>query len=379
MVGNNAGIALAVLIVSQIPTLEFLCCSDDAINALNEHHLLVVPPYQMTPPIITKDPRFLAGRTLVKSGRTTEGAIDIFATLLEECIHKYGPVSLEAASCYYEYGNALLRASSDQEEVKKQEGPVNNLAAEAAERRVKENIANPAAAEGKSIVETNVDDDDGHSNDNNNDDDDDDDNDEDDDDFHLACEMMENAWSIIDQYTETNPTTSWILEQQPRILIGIADVLLLLKRYGDAVDAYTRALPLREAAIQNYHKEDLTVDRLRASRHVVEANVMIADALLSCPSNQSVITTETNIVLVTADEKEYYTQGYYDKARDGLQETVVLMGEMAAKGIDLGTEKEDVCFISTLLMGVGERLAEIEELKQDEKVDLSMNKKRRIK
>lgn len=325
----------------------------------------------MTPPIITKDPRFLAGRTLVQTGRSTEGAIDIFATLLEECIHKYGPVSLEAASCYYEYGNALIRASSDQEEVEKEEEPAKSLAAAAAERRVEKDFVKPAAAEVETIVEIDFDDHDEHCNDDNNDNDGDDD-------FLLACEMMENAWSILDQYTETNPTTYWISEQQPRILIGIADVLLLMKRYGDAVDAYTRALPLREAANQKYHKEDWTVDHLRASRHVVEANVMIADALLSCPPNQPVMTTETNIVLVPAEEKEYYTQGYYDKARDGLQETVVLMGQLAAKGIDLGTEKEDVCFISTLLMGVGERLAEIEELKQDERVDLPMNKKRRI-
>jgi tetratricopeptide (TPR) repeat protein len=350
----------------------------------------------MTPPIITKDPRFQAGRTLVQTGRTTEGAIDIFATLLEESISKYGPVSLEAASCYYEYGNALFRGAAvkypresqldhdDHDAVEKPLDP-KMAAFMAAEKRSKGVTAttttieqgttteldplveklqqkeSPAVLAAAAVDET-VDQEDTEeekneqSQDNGNDDNDD---------VHLACEMMENAWSILDQYMETNPCTAWLTEQRPRMLVGIADVLLVLERHGDAVDAYTRALPLREAILQDFDKNDLSLDRLKASRQVVEANVLIAEALLACEPGHDVVTTETNTVLVTAAEREFYTQGYYDKARDSLQDTVFLMGQIAAKGVDLGNEKEDICFISTLLMGVGEKLAELEELKLD--------------
>lgn len=34
-------------------------------------------------PPVTRDPRFKAGRTLVQTGRATEGAVNMFATLLE--------------------------------------------------------------------------------------------------------------------------------------------------------------------------------------------------------------------------------------------------------------------------------------------------------
>jgi hypothetical protein len=352
----------------------------------------------MTPPIITKDPRFQAGRTLVQTGRTTEGAIDIFATLLEESINKYGPVSLEAASCYYEYGNALFRGAVKHQNEKQLDDNDDDYdddddghaavekphdpklaAVMAAEARAKLAAATvtvteqdatepkPLAAKlqekeppGVVVVET-VDQEDAEEAENEQNQDGDDD----DDDVHLACEMMENAWSILDQYMETNPITAWLTEQQPRILVGIADVLLVLERHGDAVDAYTRALPFREAILQDFDKDDLSLDRLKASRQVVEANVLIAEALLSCEPGQDVVTTETNTILVTAAEREFYTQGYYDKARDSLQDTVFLMGQIAAKGVDLGKEKEDICFISTLLMGVGEKLAELEELKHD--------------
>ena len=67
---------------------------------------------------------------------------------------------------------------------------------------------------------------------------------------------------------------------------------------------------------------------------------MIAEELLACPPDQDVITTESQDVLVKAPERVDYARGYYDKARDELQETVLLMGALAAKGIDLGEEKE---------------------------------------
>lgn len=36
-------------------------------------------------PPVTRDPRFKAGRILIQTGRANEGAVNIFATLLEVC------------------------------------------------------------------------------------------------------------------------------------------------------------------------------------------------------------------------------------------------------------------------------------------------------
>jgi hypothetical protein len=39
----------------------------------------------------------------------------------------------------------------------------------------------------------------------------------------------------------------------------------------------------------------------------------------------------------------------------------LLMGQIAAQGGDLGNEKEDVCFVATMVMGVGTNLAQLDE------------------
>ena len=93
---------------------------------------------------------------------------------------------------------------------------------------------------------------------------------------------------------------------------------------------------------------------------VCEANVLIAEELISCPEGIDVVTTETKSLIVSAKEKISYARGYYDQARDALQETVVFMGSLP-RNVDLGREKEDVCFLATLVMGVGESLAAIDE------------------
>ena len=183
---------------------------------------------------------------------------------------------------------------------------------------------------------------------------------------------METAWSILDQYSE-NPAsydnnnkdyTAWDKEQAPRFLTGTRDVLSALQRHADATDAYCRALGHRQEHLVEFSDDEtgsLTVNFLQCRRRLVETNVLIAKELLACPSDQDVITTESQDVLVKAPERVDYARGYYNKARDELQETVLLMGALAAKGIDLGQEKENVCFAATLVMGVGTNLAEIDE------------------
>ncbi|KAL3934257.1 MAG: hypothetical protein SGARI_003471 [Bacillariaceae sp.] len=182
--------------------------------------------------------------------------------------------------------------------------------------------------------------------------------------------MMENAYSILDVYEESKSNNSdnkkyakWVKDQIPRVLLGIGDTLSFLQRHADAADAYSRALELRQALLQTFsaQQDDFVIQHLVAHRRVVEATVLIAEELLACPPDADVVTTETQSLIVKKEERISYATGYYDKARDALQEAVFFMGQLAARNVDLGREKEDVCFLATMVMGVGESLAAIEE------------------
>jgi tetratricopeptide (TPR) repeat protein len=326
-------------------------------------------------PIVTRDPRFAAGRKLVERGMAEEGAVDIFATLLEETTQKYGTASVESAPAYYEYGNVLLRVAMKQqqrEEEEKEEAESNDAktasardaAAQAAERRNQASSSStpdgedkkPAAIPGK---------------DNQNDDkemieeEEENEDPEDSNDVNLALEMMENAYSILDVYKQSSSDdknyAGWVKDQIPRVLLGIGDTLAMMQRHADAADAYSRALELRQGLLQEFAAEEYTIKHLLAHRRVVEATVLIAEELLACPPNDDVVTTETQSLIVKRDERVEYARGYYDKARDALQEAVFFMGQLAARNIDLGREKEDICFLATMVMGVGESLAAIDE------------------
>jgi tetratricopeptide (TPR) repeat protein len=376
-------------------------------------------------PVVTRDPRFHAGRQLVQKGLAAEGAVDIFAMLVEETVSKYGSASVESAPAYYEYGNALLRAASkaqaqEQPETTeiteiavKEEGenPRQRLA-KAAELRIKQQQQQPQIETGKdqedsklpakvpsakvtsatapveaiptehsnknkkpaavigqdenknenkaSAVQVQVkkeaDEDKTYSSTSSSSD------------FSLALEMMENAYSILDNYQEqeNDDYNKWLSDQWPRVLLGIGDALSAMGRHADAADAYSRVLENRQQALDQFHKSDFLLAHLIAHRKVVEATILIAEELLAHPSgnNEHVVTTETKTLIVKADERVEYATGYYDKARDALQETVYYMATLASKNIDMGSEKADVCYVATMVMGVGTELAAIDEQAQ---------------
>lgn len=297
-------------------------------------------------------------------------AIEIFASLLEEARTTFGEDSIESAPAYYEYGNALLRdASSEEGNIEETEQALDprEAAAKAAERRLQgsgakseEDQKTSAKADEKyDSKEENTEDhqkdrEDESSTDNN-------------EDVELALEMMETAWSILDEYIQSDPSdkkyNEWATEQSPRYLTGIGDTLSVAGRHPDAADAYSRALEQRLELLRAFDQtKDPTPAYLKCRRLIVEANILIAEEFLACPGGEDVITTETKDVLVKAAERVDYARGYYDKARDELQETVLLMGEMAAKGMDITEEKENICFVSTMVMGVGMKLAELDEV-----------------
>jgi tetratricopeptide (TPR) repeat protein len=361
-----------------------------------------VANYSVVGPIVTSDPRFMAGRTLVERGMANDGAVDIFATLLEDCTSKYGESSIESAPAYYEYGNALLRASlrRKEEDHQEQEGKDDGngdgqqdarrkALAAAAEKRMNVPKSNYAEEDEKTGAldiptpkESEQNDNEGdtkedtnggdhlNNNDNNNNNNSDE---EEEDDLTLALEMMENAFSIVDDYNDKNDDndddkySQWVKDQIPRILLGIGDTLSALGRHADAADAYSRSLGLRQSILQDFEPSDTTIEHLIAHRKVVEATILIAEELLTCPPHEDVVTTETQSLIVSAKDRIEYVRGYYDKARDALQEAVFCMGNLAARNVELGQEKEDVCFLATLVMGVGESLAAIDEAEEEAK------------
>jgi tetratricopeptide (TPR) repeat protein len=357
-------------------------------------------------PKVVNDARFRAGRTLIKNGQADK-ALNIFSSLLEEARTQFGDDHIETCPAYYEYGNALLRhfnrkqiqSSHHENNNGQQQHSVTNskesllpqdqkrkAIADAAMLRAQQmkaessslthNKDNNLQQEGtkmKSIYATksntlNTNDCDEATHINNH---------LDNEDIHLSLEMMETAWSIIDEWNQkkNNSLTimyhRWIQEEIPRILTGLGDVLSSLQRYPDAVDAYTRALGHREQALEincNDDKYKLSIAYLTHRRLIVETNILVAEALLSCPYNKDVVTTESKAVLVKHDISGGiidYARGYYDKARDELQEVVLIMGQLAASGnVDIQKEKEDICFAATMVMGVGTSLAEIDEEQQ---------------
>ena len=245
-------------------------------------------------------------------------------------MHKHGETNIETSLCYYEYGNALFRAvnrrmmdndginNDDGKEIKTKKissSETTSLAVTASSRINKNKFYgkkdNDTSNEKITTKDEHEKEDNGGDNS---------------DDLQLSLELMENAWSILDEhYNETTKTNTkykhWIENQIPRYLIGIGEILSIQKRHADAVDAYTRALPYRESSIQN-KKEDKSIEYLRQRRLFTEVNVLIAEELLVCYNeNSDIITYETKSILVKKEERIDFIQGYYDKGRDELQET----------------------------------------------------------
>ena len=279
-------------------------------------------------PSIASDVRFIGGRELVKIG--SDDSIEIFAILLKESIHKYGDSNIETALCYYEYGNALFRAANrrlmdDIDKVPEIDTSVSDkktlVATVSSSSRANKNKLYSKKDEKSADKAEKTEDDD----------------------LQLSLELMENAWSILDEYQTTKPNEfkQWIQNQIPRYLIGIGEILSVLNRHADSVDAYTRALPYREIPIKTTNNEDLSIEYLRNRRLYTEVNVLIAEELLLCNEDEDVVTYETKSVLVKKEERVDFIQGYYDKARDELQET----GELFA--IDLLTNTHVYIYINT--------------------------------
>lgn len=342
-------------------------------------------------PVVTRDPRFKAGRNLIQKGLAAHGAVEIFESLTEEVGTKFGESSIEAAPAYFEYGNAILRAvnrqkmEAEEEEAEQAKDPKEE-AAKAAETRLQQSkddarhqnskpkteeketasakISTAAAAAGDCISDSGE-------------------NDEDDEqsDIKLALEMMENAYSIMDEENKVDKGGKygdWIKEAIPRALLGIGDTLSTLGRHADAADAYSRALEWYQENLESFSKDMMSMEHLNAHRRICESTVLIAEELLFCPEGEDIVTNETKSLIVKASERIEYISGYYDRARDALQETLFFMAKLAASGTDIAIEKDEICHLSTMIMGVGMGLAEAQERESNGRASEPVQKKARL-
>lgn len=319
---------------------------------------------------ITSDARFRLARSLMTSGGgggdSLEGAIDIFASLLEECRNRQGETSLDAALCHYEYGNALFRGvvrrkelsdggnnyenNNDDDAEGDKKPAASTLVGEAAAR--KRSLDSKAESNKKSKEEKSIENDVGKEGGNN----------DEEDDVALALEMLSTSFSIFDWHfssssspTDSNakntPTTlsdeerQYSLTQIPRVLNSIGDIHSYRNQFEHAVNAYCRALPYREDAVKKRQEEGkeeslLSVEDLKCQRLLVETYALVSEALLACKEGEDVVCVDgldtTNHaasknnengknnnerkVLVAARDRIDFAQSHYEMAREKLQE-----------------------------------------------------------
>jgi len=254
-------------------------------------------------------------------------------------LQEYSESSIETACVHYEYGNALFRTAARNVENSCQTENVTG-------RKVSDGAVDFAS------------------------------------DFDIALEEMENAFAIIDEYLCQKPTSksstddhkkevvpnyhSWALDQVPRILTGIGDLYSEIEKHAFAVDAYLRATSYREARVQDKSKHERSVEVLNYKRLLCESEILVAESLLRCPKDSDVEVLDENgekTVIVTAAERIDYARGYYEKAREDLQNTLVYMAK-SVKSCDpkqFKKLKEDICFLSTMVMGLGINLSEYDD------------------
>ena len=294
-----------------------------------------------------------------------EGAIDIFASLLEECRRSSGETSVDAALCHYEYGNALFRAvvrrteqSGGSDEVNGKDGdkkpaakpPIVTEAVKSATTTTgKRSLSDNSAMQSDSVpsnkkakttenIENNQDDDDNS----------------DEEDVSLALEMLSTSFGIFDWHvsdatatttaTATEEEREFALTQIPRVLNCIGDIHSHRKQFGNAVDAYCRALPYRENASKKKHPATnnneegggcLSVEELTCQRQLVETYALVAEALLACKEGEDVVCIDDeeedddaglkkdekkSIVLVSARDRIEFAQSHYETAKEKLQD-----------------------------------------------------------
>lgn len=139
------------------------------------------------------------------------------------------------------------------------------------------------------------------------------------------------------------------------------------------------------------------MEGLRRRRHLVEAYALVAEELLACPDGEDVVARRPDnddgdgddddidgggegggldsaaaaaaaegarmpreVVLAKAEDRLDYARGHYDMAREGLEDVLCRYAGLAAAGVDLGSEKEDIGYLVMTVVGVGNTIGGID-------------------
>lgn len=275
-------------------------------------------------PVVTKDARFIGARKLVERGQVEKGALDMLQVLISRAEEEFGESSLNTAAVYYEYGNALfLHVSKDLDEVVKDD--------------IMDSVEDSLECMAKS------------------------------------CSILYSQFEELEKNKQTLPSEDikladyhdWINEQIPRNLTGIGRTLSFQGKHGDSVESFMNAIPFLEKTFEHFEEKNDPA-YLRAQRLLIEAYVQVAEELLMCPEGEDVVRNDNDkSVLMESSERLPQARFYYEKSREGLQELVFSMAKMEQEKQLPKSEKEDICYLATMLMHVGMSLTHAEDNVRD--------------
>lgn len=277
-----------------------------------------------TTPVVTKDARFIGARKLVERGQVEKGAVDMLRVLISRAEEEFGESSLNTAAVYYEYGSALfLRVSKDVDGVVISDD-IRDLIEDSLEYMAKS----------CSIL-------------------------------YLQSEELKNKKPLVQsQDIKITDYYGWIHEQLPRNLIGIGRILSFQGNHGESVESFMNAIPFLEKMFETF-EEKSDPAYLRAHRLLIEGYVQVAEELLMCPEGQDIALNHDNTLIIKSSERVPQARFYYDKSREGLQEVVFSMAKMEQEKKLPISEKEDICYLATMLMHVGMSLTHAEDTVSD--------------
>lgn len=274
-------------------------------------------------PVVTKDARFIGARKLVERGQVEKGPVDMLRVLISRAEEEFGESSLNTAAVYYEYGNALfLRFSKDVDGVVSDD--IRDLIEDSLEYMAKS----------CSIL------------------------------YSQLEELKNKKPPIQSQDIKLTDYYGWIHEQLPRNLIGIGRILSFQGNHCDSVASFMNAIPFLEKMFETF-EEKSDPAYLRAHRLLIEGYVQVAEELLVCPDGQDIVLSDDNTLIMECSERVPQARFYYDKSREGLQELVFSMAKMEQEKKLPISEKEDICYLATMLMHVGMSLTHAEDTVSD--------------